>query len=78
MTALTRTFRSGNSQAVRLPKEVAFDDNVELVVSRVGDVVTLQPRRPSMAELVARLRTMPTPGEIEVREKFEFPDRPGL
>ena len=41
--AKTRTFRSGNSEAVRLPKDVAFGEGVELVVVRSGDVVTLYP-----------------------------------
>ncbi len=37
----TRTFRSGNSEAVRLPKDVAFGEEVELVIVRSGDVLTL-------------------------------------
>ena len=28
--ARSRTFRSGNSEAVRLPKDVAYGDDVEL------------------------------------------------
>jgi antitoxin VapB len=39
-----KVFRSGNSQAVRLPKEFRF--NVEEVeVSREGDAVILRPRQ---------------------------------
>jgi antitoxin VapB len=40
-TARTKAFRSGNSIAVRLPKEVAFEDGTELVVERSGDIVTI-------------------------------------
>ncbi|MCZ7558910.1 MAG: antitoxin [Burkholderiaceae bacterium] len=43
MTDIAKVFRSGNSQAVRLPKEFRFDvDEVE--VSREGDALILRPR----------------------------------
>jgi antitoxin VapB len=42
MTDLAKVFRSGNSQAVRLPKAFRFDvDEVE--VTREGDAVILRP-----------------------------------
>jgi antitoxin VapB len=42
MTVLkTRTFRSGNSEAVRLPKDVAFGPDVELTMVRSGDVLNI-------------------------------------
>ena len=53
--AKTRTFRSGNSEAIRLPKDVAFGEGVELVVVRSGDVVTLYPAATSIPEMIARL-----------------------
>jgi antitoxin VapB len=46
----TRTFRSGNSEAVRLPKDAAFGEGVELVVIRSGDVVTLYPAATSIPD----------------------------
>ena len=43
MTQVARVFKSGNSQAVRLPKEFRFSvDEVE--VSREGDAIILRPR----------------------------------
>ena len=43
MTQFAKVFRSGNSQAVRLPKEFRFAvDEVE--VSREGDAIILRPR----------------------------------
>ena len=53
--ARTRTFRSGNSEAVRLPKDVAFGEDVELVIVRSGDVLTLYPATTSIPEMIARL-----------------------
>ena len=74
----TKTFRSGNSEAVRLPREIAFFEGVELTVVRSGDVVTLYPTTRSVADMAARLAAMPAPGAIEQRDDEEIPDRPGL
>ncbi len=44
MTQFAKVFRSGNSQAVRLPKDFQF--NVEEVeISREGNAVILRPRQ---------------------------------
>lgn len=78
MPITSRTFRSGNSDAVRLPKEVSFGPGVEIEIERKGDVVTLRPVQMSMKDVVARLRTLPKPSTAEVREPIQFPERPGL
>jgi len=60
--AKTRAFKSGNSQAVRLPADIAYDDmNMELEVTRTGDVITIFPARGSLKEAVEILRNMPRP-----------------
>jgi antitoxin VapB len=76
--ARTRTFRSGNSEAVRLPKDVAFGDDVELVIVRSGDVMTIYPAEMSIAEMFDRLRALPAPPGIERRDDEELPEREGL
>jgi antitoxin VapB len=76
--ARTRTFRSGNSEAVRLPKEVAFGENVELVIVRSGDVMTIYKAKMTVQEMVTKLRSMPTPPDVEVRDTDEIPERVGL
>jgi len=73
-----RTFRSGNSEAVRLPKDVAFGLDVELTIVRSGDVLTIYPARPSVGDLVKRLAALPRPTDIEVRDDEELPERPRL
>jgi antitoxin VapB len=41
---LTRVFKSGNSLAVRIPKELAFVDSAQDVeVERVGNTLVLRP-----------------------------------
>ena len=77
MIAKGRTFRSGNSEALRLPKEMAFGDNVELTLVRAGDVLTIYPVRPSISSMVSALRTMPKAPPMR-REDVEIPDRKSM
>lgn len=42
--AKSRVFKSGNSQAVRIPRELAYDDiGQEVEVERRGDTLTIRP-----------------------------------
>lgn len=45
MPAIAKVFRSGNSQAVRLPKEFRFEV-AEVEVLREGEALILRPRAP--------------------------------
>jgi antitoxin VapB len=79
MTVVTsRTFRSGNSAALRLPKEVAYDGEVEVTIVRSGDVLTVYPKRPTVADMLARLGQLPRPDPVEDRDVEPLPERPGL
>lgn len=41
---LTRVFKSGNSMAVRIPKELAFADNIQDVeIERIGNTLVVRP-----------------------------------
>jgi antitoxin VapB len=66
----SKVFRSGNSEAVRLPREVAYGRDIDVVVERHGDVVTIYPK--------PEMRKLPRPTTVQEREPIEFPDRPGL
>lgn len=76
--ARVRTFKSGNSEAVRLPKDIAFGEDIELIAVRSGDVLTLYPASMSVAEMVKRLAVLPAPPAIEERDDSESPERVGL
>lgn len=78
MIARTRTFRSGNSEAIRLPKDVAFGEDVELMIVRSGDVLTIYPATSSISAMIERLKSLPTPPGIERRDDEELPERRGL
>lgn len=77
-TIRTKPFRSGNSQAVRLPKGFDFEDGVELELTREGNVVTIRPVKLTPAELIEALNRLPRPTEIEVRDTEEIPEPKGL
>jgi antitoxin VapB len=74
----SRTFRSGNSEALRLPRDVAFGEDVELVIVRSGDVMTIYPAAKSIPAMIKRLRSLPAPPNVERRDVEELPERPRL
>jgi antitoxin VapB len=79
MTAFrSRTFRSGNSEAVRLPREVAFGRDMEVTIVKSGDVLTIYPTKPPLSELVRTLSSLAKPIGIEVRDDEVLPEPKGL
>lgn len=78
MAVTSRTFRSGNSDAVRLPRDVSFGPNVEVEIERSGDVITLRLRRPSVKDMLAALDALPKPKTVQKRDPFIAPIRKGL
>ncbi len=74
--AVTRAFKSGNSQAIRIPADLAYADcGSDLTITRSGDVITIYPARQSLRDAVATLRGMASPSEIEVRDPIDVPIR---
>jgi antitoxin VapB len=72
----SKTFKSGNSEALRLPKEVALGPNVEVTIRKVGDTLTISPKRKkTVAGLIAALERLPKPDKPWKRERIIFPDR---
>lgn len=80
----TKTFKSGNSVALRLPKSLAIGPDERMLIEQNGDVLTVRRLKDPAAErarvlrLVERLRAIGPVGEIEKREPFDIPERPGL
>ncbi|MGB9430134.1 MAG: type II toxin-antitoxin system VapB family antitoxin [Gammaproteobacteria bacterium] len=54
-----RIFKSGNSQAVRLPKEFRFRAK-EVEIFRRGGEVVLREKLPQLSELLSTIPPMPT------------------
>ncbi len=53
-TKTAKIFRSGNSQAVRIPKEFQME-GTEVEIQRRGDALILRPKRKSWAPLLESL-----------------------
>ena len=73
----TRAFKSGNSQAIRIPAEIAYrDDTVDLEISRHGDQITIRPAAAvrSMKETIELLQRMPKPEAIELIDRTQSRD----
>ena len=74
--ATTRQFKSGNSRAVRIPAEIAYDDSVsELTITRSGDVITIVPKGSGFKAMIEELRRLPKAPPMEERPRIELPDR---
>ncbi|QGM97012.1 antitoxin [Methylocystis parvus] len=72
--ATTKVFKSGNSLAVRLPRDIAFPEGAEVVVSRQGESLVVSPARLDMKTLVSRLALAPSPPLVQ-RPEFKPPKR---
>lgn len=61
-----RVFKSGNSQAVRLPKKFRFNTK-DVEIFRRGDEIVLREQLPKLSELLERLPPLPAdfPDDIE-------------
>ncbi|VVM24447.1 hypothetical protein BSPWISOXPB_10491 [uncultured Gammaproteobacteria bacterium] len=69
---LAKVFKSGNSQAVRLPKAMRFDVN-EVDITKDGDNLILKPVRPNLADAFYAL------GELhDAFKDFERDDTPPI
>lgn len=72
MKTRARVFQSGNSQAVRLPKEFRFEAN-EVEIFRRGNEVVLREKPTSLAKLLENLAPWPddfeTPSELPQQER---------
>jgi antitoxin VapB len=52
---LTRVFRNGNSQAVRIPAELAYErSDLEVEIERVGDELRIRPARRSLDQALTK------------------------
>ena len=56
--SVTKVFRSGNSQAVRIPREFQFD-TAEVEIERRGDEIVLRAPRRSLRSAFDALASMP-------------------
>lgn len=72
--AVAKVFRSGNSQAVRLPKEFRLDVD-EVDVSRDGDRLVLDPKPKTMNDFLELLYSLPEDMFVGLKDERPPQDR---
>ena len=54
--ANTKLFKNGNSQAVRIPAELAYNSwDMELIIERQGDELRIRPAQRRMSDVLGKL-----------------------
>lgn len=53
--AITKAFRNGNSQAIRIPSELAYErTDIELEIERVGEEIRIRPVQRPLAGVLEK------------------------
>lgn len=75
MGTITKIFRNGNSQAVRIPAPLAFDSTDEVEIERIGDELRIRPVRRSLAGVTALFAAFPPDFMSGIERDQEQDDR---
>lgn len=75
----TKAFKNGNSQAVRIPAELAYArTDIDLEIERDGDEIRIRPARRSLSGVLAKFSKFSPEFMAEGREDQEQTERPPL
>jgi antitoxin VapB len=75
----TRAFKNGNSQAVRIPAELAFERaDIDLAIERIGDEVRIHPVGRSLAGVLAKFACFDPAFAVDGRGKQDRSERESL
>ncbi len=75
----TKIFKNGNSQAVRIPAELAYDRNdIELEIERNGEEIRIRPVRRKLDGVLAKFAAFSPDFQVSGREDLEQADRETL
>jgi antitoxin VapB len=75
----TKIFQNGNSQAVRIPAELAYKvKNTEVLIERVGDELRIRPARRSLKGALKRFSAFGPDFLSEGRDQHEQAEREAL
>lgn len=72
----TKAFKNGNSQAVQIPAELAFErTDIELEIERVGTELRIRPARRSLAGVLSKFSRFSAEMMAEGRGDHEQAER---
>lgn len=75
----TRVFKNGNSQAVRIPADLAYErTDIELEIERRGDEIRIRPARRPLSGALAKFARFPPDFMAEGRGDQGQADRDAL
>jgi antitoxin VapB len=75
----TRAFKNGNSQAVRIPADIAYERmDMDLEIERNGDEIRIRPARRSLSEVLMKFARFSPDFMAEGRGDQEQADRDSL
>jgi len=75
----TRAFKNGNSQAVRIPADLAYERmDMELQIERDGDEIRIRPARRSLSGVLAKFAKFSPDFMAEGRDDQEQAERDTL
>ena len=75
----TRIFKNGNSQAIRIPAELAYSSSdMEFVIEREGDELRIRPAPRRMGDVLAKLAQFSPDFMAEGRDQNEQTERDAL
>ena len=76
---ITRAFKNGNSQAVRIPADIAYERmDMDLEIERDGDEIRIRPARRSLSGVLAKFAKFSANFMAEGRGDQEQAERDAL
>jgi antitoxin VapB len=72
---ITRAFKNGNSQAVRIPADLAYErTDIDLEIEREGDEIRIRPARRTLAGVLTKFAQFSPNFMAEGRSDQEQPE----
>ena len=77
--AITKIIKNGNSQAVRIPAELAYSStDLDLVIERHGDELRIYPAQRRLGDVLGKLARFSSDFTVPGRGEQEQAEREGL
>lgn len=75
----TKVFRNGNSQAIRIPSELAYErTDIELEIERIGEEIRIRPARRPLVDVLKKFAKFEPDFMADGRGDQEQSDREAL